>query len=103
MAVMSSLAVMLRTSLCMNECTSPAARTFDALTLASCLLQMEPVSKGHCITIKYDLIADVRDDEFPVVDPVVALTTAKSTLRLFANLQAALRNPAFLPAGALAA
>ena len=56
--------------------------------------------KGYRITLHYDLIADAHSVDVRDVPPVVALTTAESS-PLYAALQAALTDPAFLPAGAI--
>ena len=67
-------------------------------------MQVEPITKGHHIRLIYSLTAEapIRIPHWVVENPVIALTTANSS-PLYAALKAALENPAFLPAGAVAA
>jgi hypothetical protein len=62
------------------------------------MLQVEPVAKGHRIALHYNLTADTTEYIWNTPH-VVALSTAMSS-PLCGALQAALNDPAVLPAGA---
>ena len=72
---------------------------FTALLCQACIsvLQVEPVTRGHRITLTYELTASgVASAGMPAT---LDSSTAKST-PLFAALQAALHDPTFMPSGA---
>ena len=72
---------------------------FTALLCQACIsvLQVKPVTRGHRITLTYELTASgMASAGMPAT---LNSGTAKSTL-LFADLQAALHDPTFMPSGA---